>query len=107
MTLAKVTTTYLLRLGGMNDMENIIYSAEFARKLCDDYNSLTNTINRYIKEAVNTGRYQTDFVVTKACSDYDKLVECLNQFEDLGYCISIRNENLFNNDSVRISISWE
>lgn len=107
MTLVKVTTTYLLRLGGMNDMENTIYSAEFARKLCDEYNSLTNTINRYIKEAVNTGKYQTEFVVTTSCSDYDRIVECLNQFEDLGYCISIRNENLFNNDSFRISISWE
>lgn len=88
-------------------MENTIYTAKFARQLCDEYNSLTHTINRYIKEAVKTGRYKTEFVVTKACSDHDKLLECLNLLEDLGYCISIRNENLFNNDSVRISISWE
>lgn len=31
-------------------MENTIYTAEFARKLCDEYNSLTNKINRYIKK---------------------------------------------------------
>ena len=58
-----------------------------------------------MKEAVNTVRHQTEFVITKACPDHDRLVECLNQFEDLGYSISIRNENLFNNDAVRISIS--
>lgn len=39
----------------ITDMNNTIYSAEFAKKLCDEYNSLTNRINRSIKEAVSEG----------------------------------------------------
>lgn len=41
-----VTTMYLSRLGGVNDMNNPIYSAEFAKQVCDEYNSLTNKMNR-------------------------------------------------------------
>jgi hypothetical protein len=90
----------------MNDMHNTIYSAEFAKRLCDEYNSLTNRINRSIKEAVSEGMYQTSVVLANGCSDYDRIVECVTQFENLGYHISIRNEKLFNNNVVRISISW-
>lgn len=90
----------------MNDMENTIYSAEFAKQLCDEYNSLPNKINRAIKEAVSEGMYKTSVVLTNDCSDYDRIVECVNQFENLGYYISIRNEKLFNNNVVRISILW-
>lgn len=88
-------------------MDNTVYSAEFANQLCDEYNSLPNRINRSIKEAVSEGIYQTSVVLTNACSDYDRIVECVNQFENLGYSISIRNEKIFNNNNVvRISISW-
>ena len=87
-------------------MNNTIYSAEFAKRLCDEYNSLTNRINRSIKEAVSEGMYQTSVVLANGYSDYDRIVECVTQFENLGYQISIRNEKLFNNNVVRISISW-
>ena len=82
----------------MNDMENTIYTAKFAKQLCDEYNSLPNRINRSIKEAVSEGIYKTSVVLTNACSDYDRIVECVNQFENLGYSISIRNEKIFNNN---------
>lgn len=79
MTGVIVTTISLLRLGGMNDMHNTIYSAEFAKRLCDEYNSLTNRINRSIKEAVSEGMYQTSVVLANGCSDYDSIEECVNQ----------------------------
>ena len=60
-------------------MDNTIYSAEFAKKLCDEYHSLTDRINRSIKEAVRYGRYETNLVQT---------------------------ENCFLDDSVVVSISW-
>ena len=90
----------------ITDMNNTIYSAEFAKQLCDEYNSLTNRINRSIKEAISEGMYQTSVVLANGCYDYDRIVECVTQFENLGYHISIRNEKLFNNNVVRISISW-
>ena len=88
-------------------MNNTIYSAEFAKQLCDEYNSLINRINRSIKEAVSEGMYQTRVVLANGCSDYDSIEECVNQLENLGYHISIRNEKLFNNNVVSISISWD
>jgi hypothetical protein len=80
---------YLSRLGGMNDMENTIYSAEFAKQICDEYNSLTNKMNRSIKEAVSKGEYETSLLLPTNCCDHDDVVECFNQFKNLGYDIYI------------------
>lgn len=88
-------------------MNDTIYSAEFARQLCDEYNSLQNRINRAIKEAVSKGSYSTNLLVGNACSDYDEIVDCVNRFGMLGYTTLIQNENLFNRDVCRITISWE
>lgn len=87
-------------------MNDTIYSAEFAKQLCDEYNSIQSQLNRAIKEAVSYGNYYTSFVLTNAFSDYDRIVECINKFENLGYNVTIQNENLFDRDSVRIIISW-
>lgn len=106
MTGAKVTTMYLSRLGEMNDMENTIYSAEFAKQICDEYNSLTNKINRSIKQAVSEGKYETSFLLPTNCYDNDDVVECFNQFKNLGYDILIRNDDRFGRDFCMISISW-
>lgn len=106
MTLVKITTTYLLKLGGMNDMENTIYTAEFAKQICDEYNSLTNKINRSIKEAVSEGEYETDLVLPTNFYDYDNVVEVFNQFKNLGYDISIGNDDRFGHNFFRVSISW-
>ena len=88
-------------------MNDTIYSAAFAKQLCDEYNSLQNRINRSIKEAVSEGIYKTSLVVNNACSDYDEIVNCVNKFGMLGYGTLIQNENLFNREVCRISISWE
>ena len=90
----------------MNKMNDTIYSAEFAKQICDEYNSLTNKINRSIKEAVSEGIYQTSIVVNNSCSDYDRIIDCVNKFENLGYYVSVRKENLFNRDVCRITIYW-
>lgn len=87
-------------------MENTIYSAEFAKQICDEYNSLTNKINRSIKEAVSKGEYETGLVVPTNCYDYDTVVECFNQFKDLGYDISIGNDDRLGPNFCMISISW-
>lgn len=87
-------------------MDNTIYSAEFAKKLCDEYHLLTNRINRSIKEAVRYGRYETNLVLATDCYDYAKIVKCIDYFKDLGYDVSIQTENCFLDDSVEISISW-
>lgn len=102
-----VTTMYLSRLGGVNDMNNPIYSAEFAKQVCDEYNSLTNKMNRSIKEAVSKGEYETSLVLPTNCYDYDNVVECFNQFKNLGYDISVGNDDRLGYDFFRISISWE
>lgn len=87
-------------------MNDTIYSAEFARQLCDEYNSLKNRINRAIKEAVSEGIYQTSVVVNNACLDHDEIVNCVKKFGMAGYTTLIQEESIFKRDVCRILISW-
>lgn len=88
-------------------MNDTIYSAEFAKQLCDEYNSVTNIINRAIKEAVSKGQYCCNVVIPYQGLSSEDLVKSRNEFLKLGY----RVEEVFDNSclvnlTVKLLISW-
>lgn len=82
------------------------FSGTFRDGTRPDFYSLTNKINRSIKEAVSKGEYETSLLLPTNCYDHDDVVECFNQFKNLGYDIFIGNDDRFGRDFCRISISW-
>lgn len=86
-------------------MRDTIYSAEFAKQLCDEYNQVKNHINRAIKEAVSNGQYYCHVLILNHGIVDEDIVKAISEFEEYGY----RVVEVFNsvNDSVKLLIRWD
>lgn len=88
-------------------MNDTIYSAEFAKQLCDEYNSVTNQINRAIKEAVSNGKYYCTVVIPYQ-DPYSDITKSLSEFRELGYLVSeVCGNSCPVNNSMKILIKWD
>lgn len=88
-------------------MNDTIYSAKFAKQLCDEYNSLQNRINRAIKEAVSQGQYYSTIVICNHDTDDEDILDEVKRFSGLGYRLDLLNYNFFVPHSVKINIFWD
>lgn len=88
-------------------MNDTIYSAAFAKQLCDEYNSVQNRINRAIKEAVSKGQYFSTLVIPNHDTDDEDVLAEVKRFSELGYTLDVLNYNFFVPHSVKINIFLE
>lgn len=89
-------------------MNDTIYSAEFAKQQCDEYNSVTNQINRAIKEAVSKGKYYCTVVIPNQDTYSEDLTKSLSEFRALGYRVShVCDNSCLVNNSVKMLIRWD
>ena len=89
-------------------MNDTIYSAEFAKQLCDEYNSVTNQINRAIKEAVSNGKYYCTVVIPYQDLHSEYITKSLDEFRALGYRVShVCDNSCPVNNSVKMLIKWD
>lgn len=87
-------------------MIDTIYSAEFAKQICDEYNRVKNQINRAIKEAVSNGQYYCHLLIFNHSIVDEDIVKAISEFEEYGYRVSELLTSI-NNNSVKLLIRWD
>lgn len=88
-------------------MNDTIYSAEFAKQLCNEYHTVEHQINREIKEAVSNGNYRCGIFMTGHDKDDEDIVNAVNKFRMLGYRVQIFNYDFCAKHSVKLEIHWD
>ena len=92
----------------MSNMPDTIYSAVFAKQLCDEYNQVRSQINRASKEAVSNGQYYCHVLIPNHYIVDEDIVKAISEFEEYGYrVVGIFNYNSSVNDSVKMLIRWD